>query len=262
MLGANAAAVESHEAAEWDRLAREAERAGDLLRAYDYASRGLDEHPGNTTLRYRAVLNLSRSGASDRAQALYEKYELGASREERIASLGARLLRERALAGEARLDDAAARYAEIYRRTRGTFPGINAASLYVFAGKLNEARPLAREVFDACTKGRIETYDQAADAAAAALIINELVAAQEFIELCKTLSGDHYVWMASTRRQLASLSETLGLDRAMLAPLRAKMVVHYTGHMLARPGKPGRFPADVAAQVATEIAAYIKEHDI
>jgi len=262
LSGATPPALEAREAAEWDRLAREAERAGDLLRAYDYAVRGLDEHPGETTLRYRAVLNLSRSGAADRAEALYEKYELATSREERIAALGARLLRERSLAGEARLDDAAGRYAEIYRRTQGTFPGINAASLYVFAGKLNEARTLAREVFDACTKGRIETYDRAADATAAALIINELAAAREFIELCKTLSGDHYVWMASTRRQLAKICDTLGLGRALLGPLRAKMVIHYTGHMIARPGEAGRFPAEAAAQVATEIARYIKTHDI
>src|SRR5260370_38414281 len=98
MAGENATTVRSREAAEWDRLAREAERAGDLLRACDYASRGLDEHPGDTTLRYRAVLDLSRSGANDRAEALYDKYELAASQEERIAALGARRLRERALA--------------------------------------------------------------------------------------------------------------------------------------------------------------------
>src|SRR5438045_3654398 len=98
MIGAETLAAESRDPGEWECLVRGAERAGDLLLAYDYASRGLEEHPDDPMLRYRAVLNLSRSGANNRAEALYDQYGLAASHVERVAVLGARLLRERALA--------------------------------------------------------------------------------------------------------------------------------------------------------------------
>src|SRR5437773_2507725 len=54
-------------AEEWLRETRELERRGELLLAYDVASRGLAEHPGDLWLRYRAVLVLARAGPARRS---------------------------------------------------------------------------------------------------------------------------------------------------------------------------------------------------
>jgi tetratricopeptide (TPR) repeat protein len=255
------------DAAAWDALARSAERAGDYLGAYDAASHGLLDHPDDVTLRYRVVLNLSRSGASDRAVALFEKYALEERDEEDIAALGARVIRERAFAAEGRaatalLRQAAERYAKIYERTQATFPGINAAALYTLAGRTQTARRLARKLLSACEKAGVDTYDRAADAAASALILGDLGSAASYVEKCKELHAGDYGAVASTRRQLARLCAKLGVDRSVFAALSPRPVMHYSGHMISPPGQPGRFPADAEATVARQIEARLAAHDV
>src|SRR5271163_2225942 len=92
----------------WSQLSEEAERSGDYLGACDTALLGLEQHPQARELQYRAILNLSRTGANKRAKQLWLRYRLqadldGAARggnlEENIAALGARLDREEAYAG-------------------------------------------------------------------------------------------------------------------------------------------------------------------
>src|SRR5450759_4685566 len=91
----------------WCQRSEAGEKAGDYLEACDSALLGLEQHPSDRELQYRAVLALSRAGANKRASQLWAKYALerprdasvsGAQLEENIAALGARLDREAAFA--------------------------------------------------------------------------------------------------------------------------------------------------------------------
>src|ERR1700735_2392621 len=87
----------------WSQLSAQGERSGDYLGACDAALLGLEQYPEARELQYRAILNLSRSGANRRARQLWARYRLqakldadvsDAKLEENIAALGARLDRE------------------------------------------------------------------------------------------------------------------------------------------------------------------------
>ncbi len=87
----------------WAQLSAQAEKSGNYLGACDTALLGLEQHPQSRELQYRAILNLSRSGANRRAKQLWLRYRLqtdldnkasAGNLEENIAALGARLDRE------------------------------------------------------------------------------------------------------------------------------------------------------------------------
>src|SRR5580704_13226137 len=123
----------------WSQLSETCEKSGNYLGACDTALLGLEQHPEARELQYRAILNLSRTGANKRAQQLWAQHRVqsnldqascNGSLEENIAALGARLDREEAYAGDgaqraAKLKKAAAQYESVYRRTDSPFLGIN-----------------------------------------------------------------------------------------------------------------------------------------
>src|ERR1700730_13636400 len=137
----------------WSQLSARSETSGDYLSACAAAILGLEQHPEARELQYRAILNLSRTGANKRARQLWVRYRLqpnltkgslSGNLEEYIAALGARLHREEAFASDAaqrtaKLTKAAEHYEAIYRRTGSTFLGINAAVLHELSG--SPARP-------------------------------------------------------------------------------------------------------------------------
>src|SRR4051812_13566944 len=85
------------DAKDWLAQVRRLEASGDLLLAYDVALQGLAEHPGDSWLAHRAVLNLAKSGATGRARAEFVRLGLNASREVDIRSLDARITKDDAL---------------------------------------------------------------------------------------------------------------------------------------------------------------------
>ncbi len=149
--------AQAHTAAWWLEEVRREERRGELLTAFDLAERGLAEHPDDIGLKHRAVLVLARAGATEEAARHFEVYGLGgfANDDEDVAALRARIAKDVALGsrGPARAREAA-RAAELYRdifvRTGGYYPLINAATLSLVAGD----GALARELGRASARGR------------------------------------------------------------------------------------------------------------
>jgi hypothetical protein len=134
----------------------EAERAGDFLAAYDLCLGRLDARPGDLWLRHRAVLMLARSGATEQALGLFDRFGLSSNPDEEIASLRARLEKDLALAcgSPESFAAAAARYHDVYARTGGIYPGINAATLWLLAGHGPRALDLVRAGGPISTSGR------------------------------------------------------------------------------------------------------------
>ena len=263
----------------WSQLSAQGERSGDYLGACDAALLGLEQYPDARELQYRAILNLSRTGANRRARQLWARYRLqakpdadatDAKLEENIAALGARLDREEAYssaAGErpAKLKKAADHYNSIYQRSGSTFLGINAAVLHELSGASGRAKEIAERIVAACAQAKLDSqedaYQLAADRAAASLLLDDLPDARATIELAAQLATNA-ASIASTRKQLVLICDHKGIDRDIIAPLRNRNVIHYTGHMIAPEGAPGRFPAHAEGQVAEKIKTELAMHNV
>jgi len=263
----------------WSELSAQSERSGNYLGACDTALLGLEQHPQSRELQYRAILNLSRSGANRRAKQLWGRHKLQAdldkagrdgNLEENIAALGARLDREEAYAGDAaqrpaRLKQAAAHYEAIYRRTASPFLGINAAVLNELSGDTARAEEIAAQIVAACAKSKPasqeDAYQLAADRAAASLLLDDLADARKAIEQAAALSTSA-ASVASTRKQLILICDHKHIDRDIIAPLRNRTVIHYSGHMIAPVGATGRFPAAAEARVAAKIQTALAENNV
>lgn len=266
----------------WYDTAKAEERRGEYLSAYDLAKQGLIGFPDNDQLKYLAVLALARSGAIAQAESALEEYGLARRLEadgagldpklaEDIAALGARLAKDRALlhggaerrAGAAK---AAALYKAIYDGTGGYYPGINAASMSLLGGDEAQARALAGEVIAKCAERRgaegVERYYLAATEAEAALLLDDLDGARAALQRAAESQGRNLAAVATTRKQLRLICTARGIDADILAPLAPPLVIHFVGHMIAAPGKPGRFPAELEAHVAQEIAAYLDANPV
>ena len=262
----------------WSQLSVQRERSGDYLGSFDAAFLGLEQHPEARELQYRAILNLSRTGANKRARQLWTGYGLQANLltttnadfEENIAALGARLDREEALIADAtqrkaKLKKAAKQYETIYDQTANTFLGINAAVLYELSDETARAKTIAARIVADCTRSKPRTqedcYQLAADRAAAALVLDDLPDAHKAIEQAAALAANA-ASIASTRKQLIQICDHRHIGRDVIAPLCNRNVIHYTGHMIAPQGVPGRFPACAEAQVAKAIQMQLDRHNV
>ncbi len=257
-------------AGDWQDLVQGYERRGMVLRAYDAAERGVEAFPDDLWLRHRAVLALARSGAAEMAQQRYREYGLDKEENEDIAALGARLVKDIAWlsSGEERLAraaEAAQAYEQVYARTGGYFPAINAATLKLIAGDAAAAKDLARrllvEVAALPVAQGVETYYRAATEAEALLLLEDVDAARAALERAITAHGDDLAARVTTRKQLRRVCEALQLDPGLLDVLAAKKVIHYCGHLISPPGQAGRFPAEAEQQAAQRIAAYLDKAD-
>jgi class 3 adenylate cyclase/tetratricopeptide (TPR) repeat protein len=246
---------------EWLEAVEEQERRGELLAAFDLAERGLGEHPGDLRLEHRAVLALARAGATGEAARRFDEYRLGRSEDEDVAALGARIAKDVALGADgAERQALAGRAAELYgaiaARTRGYYPAVNAATLWLIAGQVERSRELARGVL-ATLPGRADgSYYAAATSAEAHLLLGEVTEAGEALQRAAELDGDDLAALATTRRQLRLVCQLLEVDPALLAPLRGPSVVHFCGHRIT--GEPGgAFPPSAEPEVAGQIAEVI-----
>jgi class 3 adenylate cyclase len=252
----------------WLADVRAQERRGELLAAFDVATRGLEQHPHNLLLAHRAVLSLARAGATAQARARLAESGLDAQEDEDIASLKARIAKDTALAcatpesrraGAAR---AAELYGAVYERTGGYYPAINAATLWLLAGDEERSRELARRVLRLLADTGDPSYYATATAAEAQLLLGDSAAAQEAIAYAAQLHDGDYGALATTRRQLRLICEAKQIDPAVLAPLAGPAVAYFCGHIIGVPGEPARFPADAETSVAQRMAEVVARHPV
>lgn len=263
--------IVTRSAQSWLEEVKTLERRGELLSAYDVACQGLTEHPSDRWLQHRAVLALARAGATETARRQYAQFDLGKHEDEDIAALGARLLKDAALLARgperaALAEQAANEYLAIYRRTRGYYPAINAATLKLVAWKIPEAQAMAREVLDLLAgpggASGEDPYYQAATEAEAHLILRDEQRAAEALGRALATGSADLAARAATRKQLRLVAELTGADLSLLALFETPRVIHYCGHIISPPGKGGRFPAELEEEVARQIAACLDREKV
>jgi class 3 adenylate cyclase/tetratricopeptide (TPR) repeat protein len=250
---------------------------GEFFRAYDLATEALEQFPGDVPLAHRAVLSLANAGATALALAKYYEFGLDNRLETDIRSLLGRLKKDQAFAetGEARavlfregraIYEGAFRTATVARDPESYYPAINAATLALFGGDPEAAHRLAGKVLD-LLEPRIAGLEQGdsadrywvlATALEAYLIRGDLEAARALTDRVVAASGNDHAALATTGRQLERIVQAKGLDSSVLGAFEPPTIVHFVGHMIAPPGKEGRFEAVQAAKVATDIAAVLE----
>ena len=260
-----------------DVLVAEAERLlrqGEPLLAYNAADTGLQRAPEHLRLRQLQALALARSGDLERAnQRLTELARAGVDDAETLGML-ARTHKDLGLQAQVRssrdahLEAAHRLYERAYSkslqqgaRDDALYTGINAATVAVLRGQLDEARWLAAEVHRVCTEAASAEpqaqaeYWRQATLGEAALILGDAPAAARHYANAMALASDRYGDLSTTRRQARLLASHLPIDDDWLGELlQIPCVLVFTGNMIDQPGRAmPRFPAGLEAMVAAAI---------
>ena len=234
-----------------------------MLLAFDLACCGLEEHPSDAGLRYGAVLALARAGSTDEAARQFDRFDLASVESEDAAALAARIKKDRALNAETGdrpllAREAAEAYRRVGSRTRGYFPTVNAATLSLVAGDISLARAFAAEALELVASSGDTGYFATATQAESHLLLGDVVHARLALHRIAELHSSDYGALSTTRRQLRLVCDLTGADPEILDPLVGPAVAHFCGHLIAAPGKAGRFPSHSEGAVAERIAEVVR----
>ncbi|MCT2401452.1 tetratricopeptide repeat-containing protein [Novosphingobium mangrovi (ex Huang et al. 2023)] len=229
------------------KRAKAAIARGDLITAYDEAVSAMAQGDDSLGVRHQQVLALARMGDTDRAMELFQAYGLDRSDDPHQQAIGARLLKDRALAlpdGSARdsaLHAASDAYLAIFTDTGDPYPGINAASLSALCGKTAQAVEIASQILDDPRVAGPTDYYTAATRSEALLLTGRIDDCAASLRQAAEMIGNDHGASSTTCRQLELLTEHMGLDKKqaarLLAPIRPPRVLHFCGHIFASDDK-------------------------
>lgn len=238
----------------------------DYLRAFDLTRQGVATHPDHIGLRHAGVLAMARMGATERAQALFNDWNLDdIDDDEEVLALWARLLKDRASSTppaerKEAWASAAGAYERAFAAQGGYFPAINVASLRYLAGDQESAEVWAKKALE-LARSEDSYFAQATVAEAYVILAAPDKAASALLEACAA-PGAGVAAKSTTRRQLTRLIEDRGYDASILDPLIPPKVAHFCGHRPAAAGQNGRFPQSEIDRVASEIRAIVSRERI
>ncbi|WP_416897561.1 MAG: tetratricopeptide repeat-containing protein [Minwuia sp.] len=235
---------------------------GEYLIAHDTADQALKLWPDEVELRHALVLALARTGAVAQAWKQFDELGLDRIRSREVLSLKARLSKDLAIGADGRLDSgylqqSISDYTAAHEVDPGYFPAINVATLSALAGNADQADRWARSALDdADLHLDTDGYYAEATRAEALLLLGRTDEAHRSLQRAASLPDAGAGVRSTTRKQLRLICRNLGLDDTLLDALRQPGIVHYSGHIIAAPGKPGRFPADQEDEVRREMTAF------
>ena len=213
-------------------------RAGYYFNAFDEAMTALPDYPDDIGLKHVAVLSLLRGGALQAAETLFEDFNLAVETHEDILALSGRLVKGQIeeLGAAASLDlytKAALLYEKTYELARGSYSGVNAASLWYMAGDKERAEKIATDILTddkiAQLNNNQSEYYRYATRAECLFILGEEGGAKAALDLALSVDPGNYGARASTLRQFKMLGG--GQTPACAEPLQVPRILHYTGHL-------------------------------
>lgn len=241
---------------------------GEGFLAFDIAAEGLQSFKDDLRLIQLQALALARTGATRRANAILEQLRKSGHQDEETLGILARTYKDfwqlAVDPDEKRrhLKSSFELYLEGYKRNRGYYSGINAASMGLIYGQKEIAQQLAQEVTDICLAALVqlapdsgERYWLEATLAEAALILGKLSVAEEYYLRGSQEGGQSTVVLSRTRSQARLLLEHVGEDLHRLDHcFRLPRIAVFSGHMFDRLGrKQPRFPHTLEAQIRAEM---------
>jgi hypothetical protein len=211
-----------------------------------------------------SILALARAGATSLAWHRLAGLPARDLDEPRVATLRGRILKDRALeaTGPSRrslYEEAAEAYSRGDRDQSATYPLVNAASLYLLAGRESQARTLAAEVLRRLTSDPEEPetpYYRLATEAEALLVLKRTEEARLALHDAISLAPRAWEDRAATLRQFRLILDAQGEDADWLDAHRPPRSLHFGGHMSFEAA------VDRRADLEERIAALLDEDDI
>ena len=251
------------------QLTRRLLAQGEPLLAYDVVAEGLNFWPKDVALRQMQGLALSRSGATEKANAvLQELRREGASDEETLGMLG-RTYKDLALRAESPeretlLKRAAEIYGEAYEKTGGYWTGINAATMNLLMGDSTRACELSHQVKQQCLEearnARGDSYWQYAALGESCLICCDWDEAEQWYRRAAEQGKRRFGDLQSSRRNARLILDHWKETRRHIEQyLHVPPVIVFAGHMIDRSDRETpRFPQKDEQIVAAKIRAEIE----
>lgn len=234
---------------------------GDLLGAYDeVVRRGTTDHQD---LNYLEVLTLARLGDTERALRLYDDYGLADVDDVDSLSLKARLLKDLAFQSDhepnrEKLLAACSLYEAVHKRTKSSYPAINAASLALIAGQTDVARRLADEVVRETASERRQGYFSLATLAEALVVLGDVAGARDALSRALQASdadvGARSTTVLQLRRLVAAQSVAPGIE-ALLELVQPPRVAMFCGNIFVG-------GAELEAKLSAEMADMIARENV
>jgi class 3 adenylate cyclase len=243
-------------------------RLGESFIAFDMSVEGLQAFHGDLRLIQLQALALARTGATSRANLLLEHLRSAGHEDEETLGILARTHKDfwqLAIDPEEKrqhLKTSFEFYLDGYKRNRGYYSGINAATMGLIYGEKDISREIAREVCEICltTLDFIgpesgERYWLEATLAEAALLLGDMEMAEEYYQRGSNEPGMSPVVISRTRSQARLLLDHLRgephlLDHCFHLP----RISVFSGHMFDRADRARpRFPASLERLVRAEL---------
>jgi CRP-like cAMP-binding protein len=169
-----------------------------------------------------------------------------------LAAMQARLLKDQAFAGDMlKMREAMEAYEAIWRRTRSSYAGVNAAAMAAAQGDIEGARRIAGEVLKRLPN-MPKGYWEKATAAEAYLIAGETGRGKSMLSEASLEPDGGDADKATTALQLERLASCLGLEAGEVrSALQMKSIALVTGHMF----RAAEMDADAQKSAADAVRA-------
>ena len=229
--------------------------------------RGLEEFPGDTDLRYRAVLALARAGSTEQARRQFDALGLASVDTEDVAALAARIAKDQALeaTGPLRRRLAAGRP----RSTRPSTPTPAAtsrpstpATLRLVAGDPAGSGNSPAEALDAIGAGGDRTTSPPPPRPRPTSCSAGPTGPRRPLDRAADRHGGDLGAVSSTRRQLRLVCDLTGADVRASASWPVPSVAHFCGHRVDAAGVSGRFPPAHEPGLADAMDGLLGEHPV
>lgn len=165
-------------------------------------------------------------------------------------------------AGDTGLVNALEAYHNAYQISGGSFPGINAATLFQQADAKQNSRDIAVKIITNNASDQDEFW-QLATLAEAHLLLEEFDSARHYYQRVVDMAGTNYGLLASVKKHLPLIAAKASVPRDILAMLSGPAIAVFSGHMFDAVDRVNpRFPLELKDQVAAEIGGFIDHNQI
>lgn len=248
---------------------------GEPLIAYDTATEGLEIFKGDVRLRQLLALALARSGATESASLVLKKLMEQGEDDEETLGLSARTFKDLALRcsnpfeRQRYLFKSREIYFRSYRKTYGYYSGINAATLSLLSGDLEQSQQLALSVREQCLE-RLKSQVQDdqlwlhCTLGESALLLNEHAQAEDWYGKAQQFSADRYADLNSAKRNACLILECQRRDAGRLKSFfHVPTVAVCVGHMVDPPrSSVSRFPSGMQGKIKEALRDRIQKLNI
>lgn len=252
--------------------AKQAVSLSDMHLAIDISKTAIEKFGLAPTSQYYQALAYANCGSREEVFKLMEQLMATVKEGDAVytdtLSLLGRLEKDRYLrapegdAKDAALANALNAYHDAYKITDGSFPGINAATLYLLAGGTAQAREIAAALITSNASDQDEFW-QLATLAEAHVLLEEYDTARHYYEKVVSGAGENFGQIASVKKHLPLIDQVQSVPKDILAMLDGPAIAIFSGHMFdtADRAEP-RFPLSLKDAAAEAIGAYIDEANI